>query len=195
MINRLKVKIMKAKAHDLFLVIGLAIIVAGCAITTSAQTKNFLCDGDLALRADFSNSWRNVRTRFGTQDIRLKLVKSEEGSKYVLGKTIFWVNGNNARIASKSLDAACKAVEITNLAATVTSNYLCDGNVNLSAEFYEIGGPKRVRIRYGTQDFTLPIVRSGSGSKYSENKTTFWVKRNEATLESKVLNAACKVVE
>lgn len=162
-------------------------------INASSQTKNFLCQGDAALRADFSNNWRNVRVRFGTQDFRLKRVASEEGSKYVARGTMFWVNGNNAEIQSKVLDASCKIVEMTNMATTRVVKYICDGDVDLSAEFFEIGSPKRVRIKYGTQDFTLPLVRAAAGSKYHENRTTFWLKGGEGFLTSQVLNSTCRV--
>jgi hypothetical protein len=48
-----------------------------------------------------------------------------------------------------------------------------------------------VRLRYGTQDFELPLEPSKTGRKYEFNNQMFWVRGNKATLRSKVLNATC----
>jgi membrane-bound inhibitor of C-type lysozyme len=71
-----------------------------------------------------------------------------------------------------------------------TVYYDCDGS-QLRADF-KPGTPPTVRLRYGTQDFELPLEPSGSGSKYEFNNQMFWVKGNIATLESKVYNSQCK---
>ena len=73
-----------------------------------------------------------------------------------------------------------------------TVQYDCGQGVTLTADFTP-GPPPQVRIRYGTQDINLPLEPSGSGSKYEFNNQMFWVKGDEARLESKVLNADCKV--
>lgn len=173
-------------------IVGCLFAITLLSIVGPAQSKNFDCDGGISVRANFYNNWRNVRVRFNKTDVRMTRRKSEEGSVYQTKGSSFWVNGNNARLKSKAIDAPCKAVEVTNLAATVIEQYICEGGTELSAEFYNIGEPKRVRIKYGTQDFTLPLVRSGSGSKYTEDRTTFWIKGKDATLVSQVLNSECK---
>lgn len=71
-----------------------------------------------------------------------------------------------------------------------TVYYDCEGS-QLRADF-KPGPPPTVRLRYGTQDFELPLEPSASGSKYEFNNQMFWIKGNGATLVSKVLNAQCK---
>ena len=73
-----------------------------------------------------------------------------------------------------------------------TVQYDCGQGVNLTADFTP-GPPPQVRIRFGTQDIVLPLEPSGSGSKYEFNNQMFWVKGDDARLESKVLNADCKI--
>lgn len=70
-----------------------------------------------------------------------------------------------------------------------TVNYICDPNAELRADYLKNG---RLRIRYGTQDFTLDRVRSGSGAKYEKDGVSFWSKGREAMLDSPVLSGKCK---
>ena len=72
-----------------------------------------------------------------------------------------------------------------------TVNYECDEGVSLQADFIA-GPPRQVTIRFGTQEINLPLEPSATGSKYEFNNQLFWVKGDEARLESKVLNANCK---
>lgn len=68
-----------------------------------------------------------------------------------------------------------------------TVNYNCDG-ANLRADF----SAGKVRLRYGTQDFTLNQVQSGSGANYEGKDVKFSTQGKEAMLESPVLSATCK---
>lgn len=73
------------------------------------------------------------------------------------------------------------------VSAQDTFNYSCDG-ADLRADY----SPGKVRIRYGTQDFTLKQVQSGSGANYEGNDVKFSTRGKEAMLESPVLSATCK---
>lgn len=102
-----------------------------------------------------------------------------------------------ARLAKRS---ASFRIKIETYQAVTESNdspvgktvyYVCEPNAELRADFTTPPQPE-VRIRFGTQDLTLPLVPSGSGSKYERSGTTFWIKGKEAILESNVLNSTCK---
>lgn len=74
-----------------------------------------------------------------------------------------------------------------------TVYYDCDSS-RLRADFKEENVPV-VRIRFGTQDITLPLEPSEIGSKYEFNNQMFWVIGDTATLESKVYNSTCKAIK
>lgn len=98
-----------------------------------------------------------------------------------------------ARLAGRSSNYRL-TISLNENGATAKANtvlYECDGGVSLTADFTP-GPPPQVRVRFGTQDINLPLEPSASGSKYEFNDQMFWVKGDEALLETKVLNANCK---
>ena len=67
-----------------------------------------------------------------------------------------------------------------------TFAYSCgDGSV-LSVRYYALSDGSlhfaKLRLPNG-QELTLPQLPSGSGARYSDDTTTFWIKGNRATLE------------
>ena len=59
--------------------------------------------------------------------------------------------------------------------------YVCDGiDAGISAVFVQAGDPL-VSLKWRNSNVVLPIAESGSGSKYEQGDTVFWIKGDQAT--------------
>lgn len=141
---------------------------------------NVLSDGSDVAIADNARevtSWSGELPATGTYAVRVYMAKAGR----LAGRTSnFGISFSIRNSSSSNSGTRVKTVY-----------YDCDGS-QLRADF-KPGPPPTVRLRYGTQDFELPLEPSASGSKYEFNNQMFWVKGNMATLESKVYNARCIV--
>ena len=92
--------------------------------------------------------------------------------------------------------AACAfgvAAAAGSAAADTKVAYSCaDGSV-LIADFGMSEG--RVALTYGRRRVALSPVRTGSGAKYTNDKTTFWTKGKEARLLDSGRQITCRVIE
>ena len=62
--------------------------------------------------------------------------------------------------------------------ATTTTVYTCS-DIRFTARFE----PEAAILTLPDRELRLPQVRSGSGARYSDGETTFWIKGESATLE------------
>ena len=139
---------------------------------------NILLNGSEEAIADNAREvteWKGELPSTGVYAVRVYMAKAGR----LAGRT------SNFRITFSIKDN----VSIGSASGSRTVYYDCEGS-QLRADF-KPGPPPTVRLRYGTQDFELPLEPSASGSKYEFNNQLFWVKGNMATLESKVYNARC----
>lgn len=64
--------------------------------------------------------------------------------------------------------------------AAHTYVYTCSEDTRFTARFE----PDMAILKFPDRELRLPQVVSGSGARYSDGKTTFWIKGDEATLET-----------
>ncbi len=57
--------------------------------------------------------------------------------------------------------------------------YTCSETLRFTARFE----PERAVLSFPDRELRLPQVVSGSGARYSDGKTTFWIKGDSASLE------------
>jgi len=141
---------------------------------------NILLNGSEEAIADNAREvteWKGELPSTGVYSVRVYMAKAGR----LAGRT------SNFRIAF----SVTNNVAASNANGTRTVYYDCEGS-DLRADF-NAGPAATVRLRYGTEDFELPLARSASGSKYESGGQMFWIKGNMATLESKVYNAQCTV--
>jgi membrane-bound inhibitor of C-type lysozyme len=82
--------------------------------------------------------------------------------------------------------AACSTPPVgLNLEGGETFAYACSDGSVLSVHYYALSDGSlrfaRLRLQNGTE-LTLPQLISGSGARYSDGHTTFWIVGNRATL-------------
>ena len=162
---------------------------------TSANTALYfnVLDKDtmVALEADQPprevTEWTGQLPKTGDYVIRVYLIRAEarrgRTANYSLDMSVMGASGSTGEAEPAAISAATSQVI-----------YQCEPNVELRADFMQTEPPS-VRIRFGTQDQTLNLAPSGSGSKYVGGRFTFWTKGDEAKLESSVLDANCKKKE
>lgn len=139
---------------------------------------NILLNGSeeaIAENARQVTSWKGELPSSGVYTIRVYMAKAGRLARRTSNFRITFTVTNN--VSSSSVGGAR------------TVYYDCEGS-QLRADF-KPGSPATVRLRFGTQDFELPLEPSASGSKYEYSNQMFWVKGNTATLESKVYIAQC----
>ncbi len=67
--------------------------------------------------------------------------------------------------------------------------YRCADGTELTATF---NGMKSARLVIGGRTIVLPIAMSGSGSRYANDRMTFWIKGNSATLTRGAVSTECR---
>ena len=70
-------------------------------------------------------------------------------------------------------------------------SYRCADGIDVTASFTKTR-PLEADLKHGADSWTLPLTPSGSGARYSDGKTTFWTKGNEALLEMSGKAVNCK---
>ena len=71
--------------------------------------------------------------------------------------------------------------------------FQCEGGVGFTVELDEKGDSALLKM--AGQNIKLPHVPSGSGAKYSDGKTTLWMKGKEALVEvdGKIVMQDCQI--
>ncbi|MDA8109520.1 MAG: MliC family protein [Betaproteobacteria bacterium] len=83
--------------------------------------------------------------------------------------------------------AACSSVPPAgpSVEGGATFAYTCSDGSVVAVRYYALSDGSlrfaRLRMQDGTE-LTLPQLVSGSGARYSDDHTTFWIKGNQATL-------------
>jgi membrane-bound inhibitor of C-type lysozyme len=77
----------------------------------NTRPATFVCDaaGSVVMRP-VGEDGKSITLATRSSDYRLRLVPAEQGRKYSDGQTVFWVNGENARLLIEGQEAAedCK---------------------------------------------------------------------------------------
>lgn len=77
----------------------------------NTRPATFFCEatGNIVVRP-VGEDGKTITLATRSSDIRLRLVPSDQGRKYSDGETVFWVNGENARLLVKGSEEAddCK---------------------------------------------------------------------------------------
>jgi membrane-bound inhibitor of C-type lysozyme len=93
--------------------------------------------------------------------------------------------------------AATAAILLASAAPTAAADtavaYSCTGGVLVVADFGVEAG--RVLLTFGKRRVVLTRVRSGSGARYSNGKTIFWIKGREARLIDNGRETHCRATE
>jgi membrane-bound inhibitor of C-type lysozyme len=84
------------------------------------------------------------------------------------------------------------AAVMLSCAQTRAVTYHCEKGMNFVVIFDDRGEKAVVRMNEG--EISLPLVRSASGAKYSDGRTTFWGKGKEAFIEidGRIVYSNCK---
>jgi len=89
-----------------------------------------------------------------------------------------------------SIDGGSQSGGVAGASGDSTIYYDCNGS-RLRADF-KYGDFSSVRIRFGTQDITLPLEQSPTGRKFEIENNLFHVQGKTATLRTKVLDSECR---
>jgi membrane-bound inhibitor of C-type lysozyme len=87
--------------------------------------------------------------------------------------------------------ALAQASNATGVDEPRTFTYRCDDNSEVLVKFLQTDPPKAQLNRQG-REWNLPLAPSGSGSRYSDGHTTFWIKGSEAMFELDGNKLNCK---
>lgn len=84
------------------------------------------------------------------------------------------------------------AAVILSCVLTRSVTYRCNNGMSFDVVFDN--GDKRAVVRMNEGEMSLPLVRSASGAKYSDGRTTFWGKGKEAFIEmdGRIVYSNCK---
>jgi heat shock protein HslJ len=120
--------------------------------------------------------WSGVLPKTGAYVVRVYLVRAE---------------ARRNRRAPYALTVSLKDAQAGGASSV---RFSCDGNAEVAATFIE-ADPPTARVELGDKSWTLPLVPSASGSKYSDGTVTLWTKGSEALFESPGLEVSCVAVD
>ena len=113
-----------------------------------------------------------------------------QSASLALSFWLFAVLGCAERSAEDASDVAeAKSPPVPlDMASEITHKFDCGDGGMLGMRYV---GPDTIEVTVADQSFVMPRVRSASGARFSKDAVTFWMKGDEAMLETESGKATC----